>query len=183
MKIEFTSRYVALAAGVAIGVAFALSGAAHAITDTVFRYSTTQKGFLGFPPSAFAPGNGGNTFYNIYNDGTLLQVASAQTCVNAPVNLPQGATMTDFAIWYSKQTGTAVLTLVTATYSANADTVLLTLSLADTASARVGISRAITGAGARIDNAHNSYWLRFCADNGTYFNGMRIAYTYTTAGD
>jgi hypothetical protein len=103
--------------------------------------------------------------------------------VDAPVNLPQGATMTNLFVRYGKTTGTAEITLVTSTYLTNAATILLDLSLADTNNSPTNISRPIAGAGVKIDNGHNSYWLRFCADNSAFLNSMRLAYTYTTAGD
>lgn len=161
-----------------------LTGAARAITDTIFKYSTPQKGYLGFPPAAFAPGNGGNTFYNVYNDGTVLQVATNYTCVNAPINLPQGAIITQVSGRYAKVNGSnALLTIVTSNDVTDAETMLLSYSLPDTNSAQVFFHRPITGAAARINNGSNTYWLRFCADQGNYFNNMRIAYTYGTAGD
>jgi len=177
-----TRNAALLATGGFLAVLF-LAEAANAITDTVFKYSTVRKGYLGFPPSAFAPGNGGNSFYNVFNYGTVLQVASGYTCVNAPVNLPEGATMTNLFVRYGKTTGTAEITLVTSTYLTNAATILLDLSLANTNNAPTNISRLIASGGAKIDNGHNSYWLRFCADNSAFFDNMRIAYTYATAGD
>jgi hypothetical protein len=183
MRKYLASRNAAFFAAGGFIAALFLGGAAHAITDTAFQYSTPHRGYLGFPPAAFAPGNGGNTFYNVFNSGTVLQVANNQTCVNAPVNLPNRATMTDLFVRYGKTTGTAEITLVTSEYSTNAATILLDVSLADTSNQPTNIGRSISNAAAKVDNGHNSYWLRFCADNSTYFNNMRIGYTYTNAGD
>lgn len=183
MKKHLTSRNAAFFAAGGFVAALFLAGAAHAITDTVFKYTTPKTGFLAFPPAAFAPAGG---TYNIYNDGSILQVnTNNTTCLVAPVNLPQGATMTGLAIWYAKISGTVDLKLVTMPFSTAAWNELLDMSLADTSFERVGKARSITGAAAKIDNVHNSYWLHFCATNSssTYFNSVRITYTYTNAGD
>jgi hypothetical protein len=93
--------------------------------------------------------------------------------------------MSDLAVWYAKISGTATITVVSELDSTSATTVLLSVSLADTNFVRTALNRSIPSGSSKIDNAHNTYSLFFCGDNSasTYFNSMRIAYTYTTAGD
>jgi hypothetical protein len=180
-----SSKTVFLVVG-SLAAALLVGDAAHAITETAFRYSNPRTGYLGIPPAAFAPSGDPTGAYITYNDGSLLQVSSNNgTCVWAPVNLPQGATMTKLAIWYAKTSGTADLKLVAMPYANGGYSELADLSLADTSFVRVGRARSITGTLARVDNAHNEYWLYFCAQNSssTYFTGIRLTYTYNNAGD
>src|SRR4051794_22419011 len=88
-----------------------LAGAAHAITDTVFNYSAVQTGYLGLPSAALLPQNS-DTQYSSGDDGAYVRPSTnSDSCFKAVVNLPQGAKMTDFALWYATEGGTGSVQL------------------------------------------------------------------------
>jgi hypothetical protein len=88
------------AAGAVAGMLFA-GGAAHAVTDTIFRYSTPKTGFVTIQSIAFNPDASGTAFHSAIQ--LTLDVAGA-ACFLAPVNMPQGAKMSALQIWYKRAT-------------------------------------------------------------------------------
>jgi hypothetical protein len=66
MTHHFTSRHAAVAVACSVLVALSFSGVAQAITDNVFRYSSTKTGFYGISSLDLAPLNN-NTAPNYDN--------------------------------------------------------------------------------------------------------------------
>jgi hypothetical protein len=183
-SISSVVKIAALAAALNLMIA---GGAAHAITDTVFRYSTPQTGFLNIPPTAQVP-QWDIYAYLHFNNGVLRVSTNAEACFAAPVYLPERATVREFAAWYSNGGGTLSLTL---SRMANSTTFggeqIATTALSDTGG--VGIyakaKKSVSGGAAEIDNSRFSYWMGYCAVNAvnaTLLN-VRITYTYRNAGD
>ena len=95
--------------------------------------------------------------------------------------------MTHLNIWYANLGGTASVKILSRENTGHFSGELAKRDLADTGGV-ADISKAdksITGAGAVIDNQHNSYWVQYCVESGlnTLLYGVRITYTYKTAGD
>jgi len=179
-----TSRRVALAAAGGLLAAMSLSGAAQAITDTVFKYTTAKTGYFGIDVMAMAPdrNNAANDYF-IDWDGILS--ADGPNCFNAGVNLPNAATIKRLSIWYTSGAGSNPLvrlfrhTLADGTFSTVFAEVIL-----DDSGTRKQRNLAITDDSlAKVNNAHYTYGFGICLGSNTALHGARITYTYNTAGD
>ena len=111
MKKRINWRAVVVPASTAVLVALLLSGAANAITDTVFRYSTPQTGYLALPANVFTPLDD-STAYSVTNRSQLRLDTDDFACFVTPVNLPQGADMTNLTVWYQNQSATLAVSLL-----------------------------------------------------------------------
>ena len=87
MTIHVTSRRVALAAAGGLLAALTLSGAAQAITDTVFRYTTPKTGHFGIDVMAMAPDRTDAADDYLVSWSGVLGTGNA-LCFNTGVNLP-----------------------------------------------------------------------------------------------
>ena len=190
---HFTSRNaVAFATGGFVAALF-LAGAAHAITDTIFKYSTPKTGSYGISPLGFVPGDNqaadGYAFV-IAGGFQSLQLSNGHTngCFDTGVNLPQGATITAFTMWYSTDTNDGVDTsLVRAKLSDGTDDVLATIESTNANQVRKSQTKTISNSAiATVNNNQYVYTVAVCLSSqnllSRYFAG-RITYTYATAGD
>jgi hypothetical protein len=171
------------ASSIALGALF-LSGAAHAVTDTVFRYSTPRAGFLAIPATAFTPLNNSNDYY-FENRFALRQDTNASACYGAAVNLPQGADVTVLTAWFANQGGTASVKFVRQLHTGFLKDLAIRPLPATATLLNQQLSKAITAPDGVIDNINNAYWVEYCVQNGlnTILFTVRIAYTFTNAGD
>jgi hypothetical protein len=178
MRAIVTARYVIIAlSGVLIGLL--LSGGAHAIVETTFRYTTPQTGYLMIPPAAFVPQDKTVTYSNL---GDSLDTTGTG-CFSAPVNLPNGAKMTQFGIWYAKDDATAGSSQLVRVTPADGS-VSGVAYMEPAASARRFKGAAITvPSDQTVNNARYMYFAVQCQTDQTYFYGARIQYTYVAAGD
>jgi hypothetical protein len=95
MTAHLTSHRIALVAAGGLFTALALGGVAQAITDTVFKYSTAQTGYLTIDAVAMAPMNtAAAANYINHPGGPLENFSNDLSCFGTGVNLPQGATIT-----------------------------------------------------------------------------------------
>jgi hypothetical protein len=159
-----------------------LGGTAEAITDTVFKYSTVQTGYLTVPAAAFVSESSADQFAQ---NGVTIQPATTNTlCMDAPVNLPEGAKMTTIGVWYATNGGLMQVQMFRQNLSTGTNVTLARRVLADTAGSRAQANLAVTGAGQIIKNEAFSYDLNFCTQGATAnkFYSARIRYTYSTAG-
>lgn len=167
------------AAGGFIAALF-LGGAAYAITDTAFNYSTPKTGYLAIPTAAFVARYNSDVYSNF---GYVLTTSSSTHCFSAPVNLPQGAKMTALAIWYAKNDSDAVaVTLSRQKLSDGTLDTISTLVPVNTSGVRKPANVNITTLQG-VDNLHYSYFIEACVSKTEQFYSARIAYTYTDAGD
>jgi hypothetical protein len=167
----------------ALAVAVCLTGAAQAVTDTVFKYSTPKTGYLAFAGNAFTPLDDMTGFY-VNNRRELRVKADDFVCFATPVHLPQGADMTSLAVWYRNQTATLTVSVLKATNS-GVFSEIAKRNLPQGAGALLA-TKSIAGAAAIIDNQRSHYWLEYCATDGStdsQLNSVRITYTYMNAGD
>jgi hypothetical protein len=185
MPTYVTSRRVALAATGGLLAALTLSGAAQAITDTVFRYSTPKNGYFTIHVMAMTPDSNASANDYLIDVGGTLSTGTANLCFVTGVNLPHGATMTRLAVWYtSNGSSIAVVNLVRETL-ANGTTNVITIPDTGDGSGTRTLSNTVipNNALAKVNNAQYAYGFGICLGNGTVFHGARITYTYNTAGD
>jgi hypothetical protein len=193
MRNHFISRNAAAFAAGGFVAALFLAGAAHAITDTIFKYSTPKAGSYGLSPLGFIPGD--NTIADGYafviaGGFQSLQLFNGHTfgCFETGVNLPQGATISGLTMWYSTDTNVGVGTsLVRAKLSDGTDDVLATINSINTNQLRKSQTTTVSNSAiATVNNNQYVYTVSVCLSSpnllSRYFAG-RISYTYTTAGD
>jgi hypothetical protein len=174
-----------LLAGGGVGVLF-LSGAANAITDTIFKYSTPKTGYYSLSPLHFAPGDGGSA--NSYETPwpQYLRTFGSNACFNTGLNLPQGAVITSYQTWYSTDLNGSVDAYLFRTNLTDGSFSTITRLLStNTTQNRTTMKLNVTPASlATVNNAIFAYSVGFClkSPSARYYGG-RVNYTYSTAGD
>jgi hypothetical protein len=180
MRTLVTARHLTIAlAGILIG--FTLSGAAYAISAAGFRYSAPQTGYLMIPSGAFSPFNQGA----IYSRNGAVLSTSNSACFEAPVNLPQGAKVTQLAAWYSLDGGPAGdLNFFRLSLAAQSSEIVAALTIDDTGAVfKSTASNAVDTSLQTVNNRPFTYFLSHCMAAAEFLLGVRITYTYTSAGD
>jgi hypothetical protein len=176
-------RNVAVATSSMLLGALFLSGGAHAITDTVFRYSTVKTSYISIPPAAFVPLS--DTYQYDKNTGIVGSSTSSKACFSAPVILPTGVVMETLGIWYQKfNDPTFNVQLLSNAFNNSSNDSLVAVNPADTAGVPRAASFNISGAAAStVDNRDNNYQLIVCM-SGTlnWIAAARIKFSYRSAG-
>ncbi len=173
---------VAVAAAVAT---IAVIGAAQAITETAFNYSSPKVGFFSINPVALTSDT---SLMDWEKDSTRLSREGGQAkCFGAGVNLPQGATLTNVMVWYHSDE-IAQNPQFSLQRQRHSDGVLQNIAQlvgTDHSSLRASVSVAVDPSNlTTIDNARFSYAFRVCPISiQTSFFSARIRYTYSNAGD
>src|SRR5690348_16507875 len=98
--IAFLPRNMATFALGALAI-IVLGGAAHAVTDTIFKYTNPRTGFFTIDPMALSADTDGRTYTTDYQNGNI----SGAGCFNTGVNLPNGATVTALTVWIASGAG------------------------------------------------------------------------------
>ena len=127
----------------------------------------------------------GNATYGISPTVGILQSVTSH-CYQTGVNLPQGAKITALRVWYSSDNANSLsFVLVRNQLTTGAGEALVQEFSTDSSSNRVAESFTVSGASATVNNNAYMYGFRVCfnAATGELFNGARLTYTYTTAGD
>jgi hypothetical protein len=183
MANHFSLRNIAVVAASGLVAALFASGTAQAITDTIFKYSTAQTGYLVIPAGAFTPQRSGISYINT---GDLLSPSSTdQVCFTGPVNLPNGAKMTTLTVWYQRGAFDEFpFVLLRAKLADGAVETIINTVLANTNGVRKGVNLPIATL-QTVDNLHYAYLIRMCLENSLVptFYSARFTYTYTNAGD
>lgn len=188
MKSPFTSKNAAFFAAGGFVAALFLAGAAHAITDTVFKYTTPKTGYYTLDPIAFAPSQPTDTYVIGDVPDAVYDTSGLSKCFGTGVNLPQGATMTAFAAWYSSDVnGNINVWLGRNKLADGTFDYIEKMASTNTTKTRRPMNTTIADSSlATVDNTRYSYHVGVCfATSGanSRFYGGRIAYTYTNAGD
>jgi hypothetical protein len=172
-----------LVAGVLIGSL--LVGTSVALTSVSFTYSHTKTGYLNVSPMDFAPDSlrgATNDYFTSW--GAFISNDDASRCFNTGVNLPQGAKMKKLTYFYqSDATSDFFGELVRMNPGANASTTFAAVTPADDTDVPTSVTATIPLASQSINNKRYAYSIGVCPFDGTVFMGVRIQYTYTTAGD
>jgi hypothetical protein len=175
---------VGVVAGLAIG-ALLFSGAAKAITDSVFQYSSPKMGRFSIPAGSMVPENtysssGYSSEMAFPDDGVGLTNSVNNACFRHSVLLPHQSTLTEMTVWYR---GTGYVALTRYRFSDNLRQVLADEGL-DSATRTSSVLIFPVNARREVNNQAFSYDLSLClTDPGSFFYGARVNYTYTTAGD
>jgi hypothetical protein len=184
MTNPMTSRSAAFFAAGGFVAALFIAGAAHAITEATFRYSTPQTGHLSLPAAAF----GVETDTTAYTNNGLIAASASAGYADfiAPVNLPDGATMNGLSIWYKPTSGnTMTVELARQRLSDGSLDFIVFQEPAGTSGVRTLTSYPITDAAMRtVDNTHFAYYMVMAISTpNDWFYGARITYKYSSAGD
>ena len=170
---------------IAVGVVITLvlSGTAMAVTDTSFRYSTVQTGYLMIGPGDFVP-QASATADNHYIAPFEMQLGSTFGCFDAGVHLPQGATVTSVRTSYRSGTGSDLYIYLVRVNPVTEDFgYLVARAVSDDSSAHTHVNDLVAGDKRLVNNALFTYTYEVCFGTGTTFYGARIAYQYSSAGD
>jgi len=182
MKNAISSKAAFFAAG-GFAAALFITGAAHAITDTLFRYSSPKVGYLSINNAEFAPES--QLVEYSRTSSSLKLTVSDMGCFYATAHIPEGATLASLGLWYSKFDGTTFhLGFDALKQSTNSLINLVATEAASTGGARKFASFSLLNA--KVDNAHLNYMLTICMESTTGENTLydaRITYTYNNAGD
>lgn len=179
--LAFLPRNIATFALGALAIV-ALGGAAHAVTDTIFKYTNPRTGFFTIDPMALSADTDGRTYTIDYQNGNI----SGTGCFNTGVNLPNGATVTALTVWIASGASTDpnFVLLRRDLGTGNADVLLNHVAVHDDSTTRTAhIFKFANNPGAKVDNTHTFAFAVCLLDATNFFLGGRIAYTYTTAGD
>lgn len=177
-------QVIVLVAGIMIGSM--LVGTSVALTDTTFKYAHPKTGYLNVSTMDFAPDNlqgATDDYFNVWD--TSLSNLAVGRCFNAGINLPQGAKMTQITFFYqSDATSDLGGYLVRRTPASGVGTYAVTSTPVDDSDVATSVTSAIPLSFQTINNRKYAYGVGVCmSSGGTLFNGARIKYTYTNAGD
>ena len=170
---------------IAIGVVITLvlSGTAMAVTDTSFRYSTVQTGYLMIGPGDFVP-QAAVTANNHFIEPFKMTLGSTFGCFDAGVHLPQGATVTSVRTSYRSGTDSDLLIYLVRVNPVTEDFgYLIARAVSDDSSAHTYVNDLVAADKRLVNNGLFTYTYEVCFGSGTTFYGARIAYQYTSAGD
>ena len=174
-------RHIAIAAIVATVTGI---GGAQAITDNVFRYSSTKTGFYGISSLDLVPGNN-NTAPN-YDNSTAGGLFKLQQngCFGTGVHLPNGATITAVRVWYaSGVNGNPTVSLLQVRFvQFGVSSVITSKTLADN-SGTTKVADLTVSQPHKVGNSSGIYGWEVCLTPNDIFYAARITYTYETAGD
>jgi hypothetical protein len=181
---HITLRHAAYFVAGCIVAACLLGGAAQAITDNVFRYSTPRLGYLQLNPAGFTPmtneGPGSYRIFYVYD--AFIQTTVAGACFGKSIELPQGAKVTALGAWYQKGARVSLYRHHVAAGTATSTQIADRIFTSTQSDVRAG-SVPITGP-STINNQIYSYAMIVCLpQTDNLFFGARITYNYTTAGD
>jgi hypothetical protein len=179
---------VVATAGSASVIALYLTGAARAVTDTIFRYSTPKTGYYTIDPLAMAPVTFLATSADAYVIDAigLFNAGSYYQCFSTGVNLPNGATITRIAAWLRSSTnGNPNVYLHRKALLDGTNERVASQVLNDDTAQRKSVGANAVSSVARVNNGRYSYAFGVCLWPGynDVFFGARITYTYDHAGD
>jgi hypothetical protein len=182
-SIAFVSRNIAaFSAGSAL-TALILGGAAHAVTDTLFKYSTPKTGYFSIHPMALSPANHTATYSIGFTDGVL----NGTGCFSTGVNLPNGATITALTVWFlSNASDDPIFYFVRHELATGSEVAFVTSAVVhdDSANRKAHTFTIPNTTNARVSNGKYDYGFAYCGTTSQdEFLGARVTYTYTTAGD
>lgn len=167
------------------GLVFAavvFSGKAGAITDTIFKYSTTKTGYFSISAVAFSPNISTNQYY-FQNQVDLRPSTNDLMCFAAPIFLPHGARMTEVRFWHANYNGSQTFRIMRRGVGRWFDVISTGSFPQTTFTSYFEYAKSIPSV--VVNNRDYSYHLEYCVQNGlnAWIAKARIKYTYNTAGD
>ena len=184
-RLWFKSRPAVMFAAASGLAVLLLTGAAQAVTDTVFKYSTPKNGNFTIDRMAMTPADtdAADNFTIETGTGQGLR-ANGPQCFNAAVNLPQGATIVRMTVWYSSvaEGDPNFFVLRQRLTDGQTDTVIASTG-ADDSGLRKTLNADADPNYTAVDNVRYSYGFGACLAQLDKFYAARILYTYINAGD
>lgn len=181
MKLSGSKRsIIALVAGVAIGLMFL--GTAAAVRSGKFVYNSPKTGFISLSPSDFTPDGPSSGYFNSWGADSLSSDGS--TCFNAGVNLPHKAVIKWVDFYYESGPTTDFYgEFLRQDFLAGAGESLGVVNPLDDSGVPTIASVAITPPLGKVNNSVFAYMVGVCPGSDSVLHGIRIEYTYKTAGD
>ncbi len=168
--------------GIVVGAVatLVLSGTAIAVTDTSFTYNTVKTGYLTIHPMDLAPGNdfAAGNYTSDYVGGELATPTGG--CYTTGVNLPDRAKVMSLQTFYTGDAKDAALHRNNLDTDASDD---VAIQFPAGTGPRASVSTTIASDRRTVFNNIFSYGNGICLNAGGRFEGARITYTYTSAGD
>jgi len=179
----FVARNIAAFAAGAVATVLIIGNAAHAITDSIFKYSTPKVGYFSIHPMALSPDQDTRTYMVTFGDATLTGTG----CFKTGVNLPDGATISALRVWFeSDASSDPIFYFIRHNLATGQEDAFVTSAVVhDDSAERVAHNFVIPNtSAAKVSSGQYAYGFAFCGQqNRDRFYGARVAYTYTTAGD
>jgi hypothetical protein len=163
-----------------------LSTPAVAITSGSFTYSSPQTGFLSIHPADLSPvdSRSANDYAINFFSGSLTSSLSSNACFSRGVHLPQQAQLKRLVTYYRSGARSDVAGyLVRNNLATDGSVVLVSQGPIDDSGSRKSISTAVSTSVSVVRNDLFSYAFAICLGAGDSFEGSRIEYTFTSAGD
>ncbi len=183
---RFRPRHLALMATGAV-MTVAVTGTAMAITEANFTYTTTQTGYVSIHPADVVPDSAettNNYIISADNSSVGYYDAAPPGCFNTGVDLPDGARIKSLDTWYlSDVDSNPTVALYRNNLSTDANVALVSGAIDDDTLLRKKDTRVVPSDLREVQNKVYSYSLSICLGLDSYFEGARITYTYTSAGD
>jgi len=184
MTMKLTSRNVAFFVAGGFFAALFVGGVAHAITSTIFQYSSPQTSYLSIPAAAFTPANSNYTYFK--DDRSIVPGSiNTEACFTAPVNLPDAVKIQSIGVFYTRSINAQELTL----FFNRLD--LVTGSTGDALLNKQLVPNNQYGSAAfkivtNVNNRRYTYVLTTCMQQDVSgeveLHAVRVAYTYANAG-
>jgi hypothetical protein len=187
MRKHFTARKAVYFIVGCVVTALVLRGVASAVTSDVFKYSTPQTGFFTLHPAAFAPNADVAVHYsNQWPRPNLIPTSDGDiACLNAGINLPQGAIIRDITVWMTSNTGKSGFTVFRTNLGDGGHANLVEKTDTDTSGMRMAVPLPVPPNA--VDNSVYAYGIGICLvmafNKSDVFHGARITYTYRSADD
>ena len=159
--------------------AIAMGATAVAITDSDFLYSPPKTGYYSIHPMEMTPeGNIAPPDYQPLPPGS-------DACFSTGVHVPQGARITQLAVWYTSPTASdPSFSFVRDNLTdGSTSSVIQSVNITDNSGVRKLAIIPLVGGFTLVSNTGFSYGFGTCPGEGGRFEGARIAYTFTNAGD
>jgi hypothetical protein len=172
-------------AATSLAIVAAVSPAAQAATDTIYKYTTPKTGYFAISPLAMAADSEGADFFANFSGGSIKLNANSNTCFMTGVNLPNGATITGVAVFYSSGGSFSPnFQMLQHKLSDGTLTTIANESLTDNTGSRKSKALTLQTPDVKVNNLANVYSFATCLGqpSNTFF-GARIVYTYDNAGD
>jgi hypothetical protein len=180
---QLSFRHSAFLTAAAVATILGIGAAAHAATDTIFRYSTPRTGFYSVSAVGMTPEVPGIDYVSDHVSGSLY-VLSDGGCFTAAINLPHGVKITDVhGVWTSGGTEDSVFRLYQYALREH-EPMLMRQGLVAGTGARRGIRSVPTSTSQIVNNNLYTYGFFVCTvEPADIFHGAKITYTYMHAGD
>ena len=162
-----------------------MSSVADALTSDTFTYSSTRTGYYSIHPSDLAPDShtaASNFIVDFVNSN--LTTTSDLVCFLTGIHLPQSAIIRRVTTYYKSAAFVSILAhLVRNNLETDTTESLVSQDPEDKSGVRRSVSATVPAGMRVVRNDLYSYAYQVCITQKGTFEGARITYTFTSAGD